>query len=1250
MGDEHQTHPDHHNKPSTSKPLTKLTEQGQESQQGVSGYGIKQFFQDPAKAPSSVIPYMQKTLGNRALVQMMRNGERGKGNSDGKIMGSSNEHSNENGNQYGSRDSSTSPNANANGLPPVLQAQMEQSFQTDFSDVAITPNSSAAVGMGALAFAQGNQIHFAPGQFNPGTVQGKSLIGHELAHVVQQRRGRVAPTHRLGKASDQLINADPHLEREADEWGARAARGEQVIASAGAAPSTSSAGSDKTPILQGKFSTFTNTIRLRRTTPSPNANASSPSPNASSSPSTSDVSPASLKVRQIKLPHHLRPPTQFGEKQQAHSISWTLLTQSYEKVKDLQLDTFIREYLITDWQSLQKQTAYSKPNVGKEMLQHYLGQNQITESTLNEQTDPLSWHHKIQASISNMFCALQAAPLSTHTGFTQIKGDNGQFGVQESKPSGHGEADTNRVLKKIEEHLLNNNSDTIPNAVNDGFSQDLNDLTAVEKLGNQVLGFNAIRQLEKKAFAKKPQVDNLNNQPIKLDNSYNGLEKFKQFDLALMGEGQFDLLEKLDFDLQVLGADTDTFDQLEIDALLECENDLSHPDLRKVKHHAQYISSTVGRWKGSKYQDVKEAKDKTKKLWKQVKNLGQVKRFRRKLEELLKEYEGVNDINPIKNEADFLANELRNVRDVLPDIDNLDRLKKDLKTNDSSLKTDSAVGQKIQSDITKKSGLIHLYEAKLDLENRAFIKLGLKAFSEMDNSSPIQMNLRKDKLPNDETKYVVIRFIAHYAKKYWDPGIEMTGGISNPAQLAILREEYIKAFCRTYPTIWEQYGEDVLKTFMEEWQLPQDNSATVNSSSSSSMQTDPVPSLNQDFQALLELEAVQPNGGAVYQAADYMIESLKLSDDRPPTKAKKGQKSHTIAWTLMLHALRNMAAGKSLKQFLEAMYVKWLLLSYQDWSEEPSEINDYLDNIKQALNNGAKTDLTWQNFVQEMISQYVIIYQASPLATYNDGEARGHGEADAMKHLRDNEAKSAGERDIAELIHASAATLLDIKWTPFTKYSLETKKKYMSMIYYEWEESIREGFPQIWEDQKDQLRGISNEIELPVKAQVQQAEEKEDVEEEEIEDKTVMMEESEEEKEEKEEADVEMAASTSTTSGFGKPSRLEKKRTLREQKKRKRESGTYLKKPDMTEAMEAIRTHMIKIKESVSSSKFDEADLHKQSWKPDPDHSDEDEEDGKRKQQPLPSTLIKKVKPTPSETQQVTTPTQQETVHTEMTD
>lgn len=99
-------------------------------------------------------------------------------------------------------------------LPRDVQAKMEEAFGTSFSDVRVHVGPEASA-IGALAFTWGSDLHFAPGQYNPHTPHGQFLLGHELAHVVQQRAGRVANPFGRGVAVVQ----DHALEAEADRLG-----------------------------------------------------------------------------------------------------------------------------------------------------------------------------------------------------------------------------------------------------------------------------------------------------------------------------------------------------------------------------------------------------------------------------------------------------------------------------------------------------------------------------------------------------------------------------------------------------------------------------------------------------------------------------------------------------------------------------------------------------------------------------------------------------------------------------------------------------------------------------------------------------------------------------------------------------------------------------------------------------------------------------------------------------------------------
>lgn len=114
-------------------------------------------------------------------------------------------------------------------LPDAVRGKMEGAFGSDFSGVRVHEGPQAEA-MGAIAYTQGAHIHFAPGAYDPDSHAGQELLGHELTHVVQQAQGRVAAS---GQAKGAAVNSDAALEREADELGARAARGQPAATGGG---------------------------------------------------------------------------------------------------------------------------------------------------------------------------------------------------------------------------------------------------------------------------------------------------------------------------------------------------------------------------------------------------------------------------------------------------------------------------------------------------------------------------------------------------------------------------------------------------------------------------------------------------------------------------------------------------------------------------------------------------------------------------------------------------------------------------------------------------------------------------------------------------------------------------------------------------------------------------------------------------------------------------------------------------------
>lgn len=74
--------------------------------------------------------------------------------------------------------------------------EMESGFGTDFNKVRIH-NDSSAVQMnkqlGSQAFANGNDVYFNAGKYNPNSQTGKHLLAHELTHTVQQGGAGIKP-------------------------------------------------------------------------------------------------------------------------------------------------------------------------------------------------------------------------------------------------------------------------------------------------------------------------------------------------------------------------------------------------------------------------------------------------------------------------------------------------------------------------------------------------------------------------------------------------------------------------------------------------------------------------------------------------------------------------------------------------------------------------------------------------------------------------------------------------------------------------------------------------------------------------------------------------------------------------------------------------------------------------------------------------------------------------------------------------
>ena len=101
---------------------------------------------------------------------------------------------------------------NNTGMPDDLKQGIESLSGQDMSDVKVTYNSDKPAQLQAHAYAQGTDIHIAPGQ--------EKHLPHEAWHVVQQKQGRVQPTMQM--KGNVNVNDDAGLEKEADVMGQKA--------------------------------------------------------------------------------------------------------------------------------------------------------------------------------------------------------------------------------------------------------------------------------------------------------------------------------------------------------------------------------------------------------------------------------------------------------------------------------------------------------------------------------------------------------------------------------------------------------------------------------------------------------------------------------------------------------------------------------------------------------------------------------------------------------------------------------------------------------------------------------------------------------------------------------------------------------------------------------------------------------------------------------------------------------------------
>jgi hypothetical protein len=102
-------------------------------------------------------------------------------------------------------------------LPADVRRRAERFFGADLGSIRVRVGPQPGR-VGCAALARGSELYFAPGRYDPCTDRGLADLFHELAHVAQQRAGRVGGP--AGGGGSLVL--DPALEAEADRLAALA--------------------------------------------------------------------------------------------------------------------------------------------------------------------------------------------------------------------------------------------------------------------------------------------------------------------------------------------------------------------------------------------------------------------------------------------------------------------------------------------------------------------------------------------------------------------------------------------------------------------------------------------------------------------------------------------------------------------------------------------------------------------------------------------------------------------------------------------------------------------------------------------------------------------------------------------------------------------------------------------------------------------------------------------------------------------
>jgi hypothetical protein len=200
---------------------------------------------------------------------------------------------------------------------------------------------------------------------------------------------------------------------------------------------------------------------------------------------------------------------------------------------------------------------------------------------------------------------------------------------------------------------------------------------------------------------------------------------------------------------------------------------------------------------------------------------------------------------------------------------------------------------------------------------------------------------------------------------------------------------------------------------------------------------------------------------------NIMVIEIRLGDlDRPATQFDN-QESHTVAWTLVRHAIMRLA-GRPLKELLA--YFKLVFAEIEPFLtlDEAQRLHQGL-KIDQVMTSMLTTALPidiWQKLLSKMIPTYLQLYQLSTAATYKRGKALGHGEAHAMQRLKELDQSHTLDDKQLNGVRKDLQKLLDVQ---FRLQSLGVSQYAFAVNH--WMDAIKITFPRLFAKWGDALFG-----------------------------------------------------------------------------------------------------------------------------------------------------------------------------------